>query len=136
MGRITDPEVTGPLLTDWPSFNLLRIDSHSWGITPEPAPTPPVVSNVSPAPGAIASAEPVTFDVTDANGLRRVLVTAAFAGLPTEELVYDGTFRQLYAQSTTTAITDGLRFSLVRHPGWPSAPTITVYPFDTRGAEG
>lgn len=136
MARIPDDGVTEAHLATWPGYTLLRVDSHSWGITPEPAPTPPVVSNVSPAPGAIASTEPVTFDVTDANGLRRVLIAAAFAGLPTEELVYDGTFRQLYAQSTTTPIADGLRFSLVRHPGWPSAPTITVYPFDTRGAEG
>lgn len=130
---------------DYPVFlcpNAPGVASVRWrtysvgGYTPEPAPTPPVVSNVLPAPGSIESTDAVSFDVTDTNGLRRVLITASFAGLPTEELVYDGTFRQLYAQSTTSSITDGLRFSLVRHPGWPSAPTITVYPFDTKGAEG
>lgn len=105
----------------------------------DPAPTPPVVANISPAPGTtLQPGDLISFDVTDDSGaFRRILVAAAFGALPTRELVHDGdTFAPLYAAgSSRTAVEGGFRFVLRRAGGWPAAPTLTPFAIDTRGAE-
>lgn len=115
-----------------PSYRMMG------GIELPPA-TPPQVVNVSPAPGtAIPGTTPLVFEVTDLEGLLAVLIGASFANVPGWELVFDGAaFAPNYrAGSTVTVIQGGLRFQLMRDGGWPGAPTITPYPFDTTGLEG
>lgn len=122
-----------------PSHLLIRIDMHTWGIAPEPAPTPPVVSNVTPIPGTpITPTTAIGLDVTDTQGLRRVILTVAFPSVMLgEEVIHNGSgFAAIYSQgSTRTAITNGWRYSLVRSGGWPAAPVLTPYAFDVKGAE-
>jgi hypothetical protein len=99
----------------------------------------PVVGNIRPAAGtSITPSESLGFDVTDTdNALAAVAIGASFAGSLTTELIYDGTtFQPLYAaNSTRTAIANGLRFSLVRAGGWPGTPTITPLVLDAAGNE-
>jgi hypothetical protein len=101
-------------------------------------PIPPAISNVLPTPGTpVAVTDPISFDVTDLDGFRSILVGAKFGGVLIEELVYNGTsFTAPYATgSTCTAIANGFHFSLARFDGWPGSPTITPYAFDTTGQE-
>lgn len=103
-----------------------------------PVPTAPYVTNVVPSlVTPLFPHEAVSFDVLDPDGFRRILVWASFVGQLAPELIYDGqTFTTLYAAgSTVSPITDGFHFVLLRTGGWPSAPTITPYAFDTTGQE-
>jgi len=103
-----------------------------------PVLVPPLVSGVSPSIGTpLTHHQVVSFDVTDDGDFRAILLTASFDGAAAPEVVYDGTtFSDLYVTgSTTTAISGGFRFALIRAGGWPSAPTITPYAFDTTGQE-
>jgi hypothetical protein len=95
----------------------------------------PAVSNVL-APGEITRTTPLVFDVTDGEGLRRVLPSILFPGRP-PELAHDGeAFTVGYVDdSTRTAITGGWRYSLLRRGGWPAPPTLRVYALDTHGNE-
>lgn len=109
------------------------------GTGPGPAPTPPVVSNVSPSEATqLERGTPLSFDVTDDSGaFRRIILKVQFAGMPTREFAHDGdTFAPMYlAGSTRETITGGYRYTLVRAGGWPAAPTITPYAIDALGAE-
>jgi hypothetical protein len=102
--------------------------------------TSPVATVVSPTAGTtITSTTPLVVDVTDNLGstyLRRVLVTAYFAGSAAEELVHDGSsFTLPYATSGLSSISGGYRYSIIRTNGWPGSPTVRCFAFDTAGNE-
>jgi hypothetical protein len=90
------------------------------------------------APGTVINpATPLSVDVTDDTGLRRVIVVATAAD-GSQDVVHDGTaFTPKYAsRSVRIPITGGYRFSLLPSAGrWATAPTITVYAIDTAGNE-
>jgi hypothetical protein len=109
----------------------------------------PTISVVSPTPGvapgdpggfpasrSAAAATPIVIDVLDADpGTQLVVVTARFAGVAAEEVVYRaGVFRGNYAAgSVQTAVADGVRLSCLRDGGWPGAPTFAVNAVDADG---
>lgn len=99
----------------------------------------PEVGNVSPTPGTpIEATTPISFDVTDDSGaFRRVLVAVIMGGSGVPELAYDGdAFLGPYvASSSRVVIPDGFRFTLQRSGGWPSSPTVRVFPIDLGGNE-
>lgn len=101
--------------------------------------TKPAVANLSPTPGtALQKTQPVSLEVTDVGGLRRVMVVASFPGLDLEEVVHNGTSwgpRYSLAPNARTAITNGYRFTVLRRGGWPAPPTLTAYAVDTAGNE-
>lgn len=103
-----------------------------------PVPTPPIITNVIPAPGTpIVVLEHISLDVLDDNGLRAVLFSASFSGILGEELIYNGSeFKYPYLTSSVEQLPNGLRFHIVRSGGWPGDPTITPFAFDVLGAEG
>jgi hypothetical protein len=104
---------------------------------------PPVVSNLAPTAGtAISPNQAINFDVTDDNGLRRVMVIADFPATGTSgairEVIHDGTQwgpNYNLAPNTVAAISGGSRYYILRNGGWPTAPTITPYAIDTSGNE-
>ena len=117
------------LVPNW--YGLFRLDGPVVS-------SPPSVSAVTPSVGsAITRHEAIAFDVTDDGDFRAILLTVSFVGADAPEVIHDGTnFSALYsAGSTKTAIAGGFHFSLLRAGGWPSAPTITPYAFDTTGQE-
>jgi hypothetical protein len=109
----------------------------------DPAPpvdaVPPVIANVSPAPGSpLDPNQPVSFDITDDTGLfRRILVTVRYAATGQTEVVHDGdTFLGFYQLACSRdPITDGYHYSILRDGGWPSSPTLRVFGFDRGGNE-
>jgi hypothetical protein len=102
-------------------------------------PQAPVIANVSPSQAvAIASSQPLSFDVTDDSGaFRRLLVALDFPALGVYELAHDGDgFAAKYvAQSFRQSISGGYRFTLLRQGGWPVGPTIRIFAIDPSGAE-
>lgn len=97
----------------------------------------PIVTNVTPAEGTpIGRGDPVFFDVTDETGLKRVII-AAKLGADAYEVVHDGdAFAPRYANlSTRVEITGGFRYRVRRAGGWPSAPSIVPFAFDTSANE-
>jgi hypothetical protein len=113
--------------------------------------TAPTVTIVSPTPGvapgdaggfpadaAAAALTPIVLEVTDADpGAALVVVTASYAGVDAEEVVYRaGAFRGNYVSSSwQVAITDGVRLSCLRTGGWPGAPTFHIHAIDGDGNE-
>lgn len=99
---------------------------------------PPAVAVVSPASGSsIGPTSVLVVDVTDAGGLRRVVLSVTFSGLASAELVHDGDgFAPLYAPASARVdIAGGYRFSLTRSGGWPASPTLKVIAVDVTGQE-
>lgn len=113
-------------------------DSRSFVVAaPPPVLSTPSIGNWTPDPAVqIAATTVVGFDVTDTHGLRRVVVYAATAA-GGGELVYDGAaFVAPYmVGSSTTAIANGLRFSIARDDGWTVAPRLTVVAVNVDGIE-
>jgi hypothetical protein len=136
MARIDHSVFTAP----WASSMVYKARVFSvGGATPPPVPSPPVIENVSPPAGtAIAPSDPLAFDVVDPDGFAAILVSAEFPDVPSTELVFNGSsFTEPYAAgSTRVAVTNGFHFVLRRAGGWPGPPSLTVYPFDSLGAEG
>lgn len=98
---------------------------------------PPVISNVTPAPGSqLLKNAPIGADVTDDGDFSRVIVVVEFATLGTKEVVHDGDgFSANYSGSSRTAIANGWRYSVVRTGGWPASPTLRVFAIDADGQE-
>lgn len=116
-----------------PSWWAKKIRFFSWGVTPEPIPVPPVISNYLPTPGTpIYLDTPIEFDVTDNISVTSVIIEAEFAGIIGREGVYDGTTfaPQYLAGSVRTAIPGGFHFYLLRAGGWPGSLTLTAHAFD------
>lgn len=100
--------------------------------------TPPVVENLSPTPGTpIGSLDPVTFAIFEAVGIRRIFVTALFTD-GTHDVVHDGdAFGPKYAGISSRTVVGTRTFFVVRRRrGFPTSPTIKIFPIDTSGNEG
>lgn len=108
-------------------------------LQPTVVPTaPPVVANLSPAAGSsLGPFDPVAFDVTDAAGLRRVVVYAVqLPGGPWEVVHANDVFAPGYQRgSSRTAITNGYHYVVARDAGWIAPPTLAVDAVDTAGNE-
>ena len=123
-GIPSDAAVVRQVYTMWEAAPLVHV--------------PPVVQNISPAPGAILATDPLSFDVVNpTKTLRRVSVTAFFQGLGIWEVVHDGTvFAPMYSErSSRTAIANGYHYLLLRSGGWPASPSITADAVNTQGDE-
>jgi len=97
---------------------------------------PPLIANFLPVPGsAIARKQPITFDVTDANGFGRIMVLAKQSSF--EYVIHDGdAFLLGFAiDSTRIAIASGFAYSVVPDSGWEVAPTIRIFAVDAAGNE-
>lgn len=99
--------------------------------------TPPAISNIVPSTGsAIYSTSSIRFDVTDDNNsFAEIVLLASFpSGL--YEVVFDGnTFANPYvSQSMSASIAGGLRFTLLRNPGWEQSPSLKVIVVDRSGS--
>lgn len=101
-----------------------------------PIPSVPAIGNWTPDLATeIAATTPVGFDATDAHGFRRIVVYAATSD-GGGEMVYDGAaFVAPYTGSSTAAIANGLRFSIVRNGGWLASPRLTVIAVNVDGVE-
>lgn len=91
----------------------------------------PIISNISPASGSsIVADQPVSFDVTEADGIAFVFVYVQEGATAEPCLVYDGSafVGRFIEDSTVTVIgSTGFSFSLVPTGGWASARVeITV----------
>ena len=98
----------------------------------------PVVDNVVPAPGTIASNQPLAFHVTSpaARAFTSVTVLISFPLAGIYEVLYDGSaFGPNYAGSIAS-ILHGFAFSgVLRTGGWPAPFSLTVNAIDTAGQE-
>lgn len=101
--------------------------------------TPPVLADYNPPLGTpIPRTGTVQFTVTDDQGLRRVIIVAAYDTTGIDELVFDGDgFRGAYAgRSRRENIAGGYRYTVGRGVGgFPSAPKFRVFAVDTAGNE-
>ena len=94
----------------------------------------PYATNFSPATGSVVyQFDPITFDVVDsaADKFNLLVIIARFETY--EEVVHDGVnFGQMYQNvvNTVTAISSGLRFTILRDGGWLKSPTIVPYASD------
>jgi len=101
--------------------------------------TPPTVSNVNPVPGtAIYINQPISFDVKDDTGLRRVIITAKYQRAKIQEVVHDGYdfgFSYLGSSNVISSISGGFHYVMLRDGGWPEGPILTTFAVDTSGTE-
>jgi hypothetical protein len=101
--------------------------------------TKPTVTNFLPAPGgALQKTQPISFEVSDVGGLRRVMVVAAYPSKGLEEVVHDGTSwgpQYSVAPNFRGEMEHGYAFTILRRGGWPAPPTLRTYAVDTSGNE-
>lgn len=97
--------------------------------------TIPIISNVSPAAGSsLVPNAPWSFDVTDPDGLKRVIVMCKLRS--DVFVVHDGdAFTDRFSGSTRTAIANGFRFQILHRGGWREAPEFSVIGYDVNGNE-
>lgn len=110
---------------------------REWIVTSVTDITPPVISNVSPAPGSnITQTTTISFDATDNVGFRRLMVLAEYPD-GSYEVVHDGdAFSQMFSsQSTMVIIPNGYHYSLGRTIYWPGSPIIRIFAIDASGNE-
>lgn len=97
----------------------------------------PIITNQSPAPGALASRyTPISFDVTDADGLHFVAVSFRYVGDRDWALVHDfDAFRGDFVESpnAVAAITDGKRYTLLPLGGWRGSFEVEAIGCDALG---
>lgn len=96
---------------------------------------PPSIASFSPAPGTpLTHLQPISFDVTDNTGFRRIVVAVRFPDSITELAHNGATFENGYS-GTVDAIPGGLHYSVRRNSGWKGAPTFVIYAIDQHGNE-
>lgn len=126
---------------------LIKSSAEPVVVPDVPDVTAPVVSGVSPTPGAMAGStraerrrQAVTFDVTDIDpGIALIMVTMKYDLEVDTTVVYDGTnFVGLFDndETTKTAITDGFRFTLLPSGGWRGTFSINIVNVDEAGNVG
>lgn len=101
---------------------------------------PPVVINVTPAPGTLLQPDAfIDFDVIDVDSpMRRIIVLVRYLHIATREAIYEipGITPQFAVDSTVTPIANGLHFHLRRTGGWPDTEiSIMVDAIDVGGNE-
>ena len=107
-------------------------------VTADDAGAHPTIGNYVPTPGTpIGANDGVTFDVTGANSLRRVIVSVTSADTGIAEVVHDGdSFSGRFVNgSSRVGISGGYRYTIKRQGGWTGAPTFRVYATDVTGLE-
>lgn len=92
----------------------------------------PVVT-FAPAAGTITSSQVIVVDVTSAPALQIEVLSAFLPGVPTTEVVWDGTgFTSAYAADCTrSAIAGGFSYSIRRGAAWPDSPVVAVLAINT-----
>lgn len=95
----------------------------------------PVISNITPAPGAIARSQTVSIDVTDSLGLLNVIVFAEFGGRDARVIYNGSTFADDFDDSSTaTPITGGVRLTFIQNtPGWLASFRLRTVVVSTTG---
>ena len=110
------------------------------GLSAIPDTTPPVISNVDPAPGTQLPnrSAALTLDITDIDpGVQVVILTVKYATRPETQVVYNGSdfitpFNS--AGSQVTAITNGYRFQITPENQWlGDIEQFFVYAIDIAG---
>lgn len=99
--------------------------------------TAPTRTLISPSAGSTlpSPSTAIVVDVKDDVALASgsTFILATFSDSP-EEVVWDGTaYAAGYSGSTTSAVTGGTRYSIVRTAGWHSNPSILASARDTSG---
>ena len=100
--------------------------------------TPPVITNISPAPGTpIDRDTTIRLDVVDLSGLLRSEITVKMSNEDDRIVVHDGDqfcgrFTNL---SSRTSISDGFTYALKPNGGWKGSPNFKVHAVDTSGNE-
>lgn len=99
---------------------------------------PPTIDALSPAPGVLTPAQPISFQINDPKGVKFALVYVFYPDLGNKsELVWDGVgFRPEFAgASSFDAELDltQLRFSVLRNGGWPAPPSLEIKAVDGAG---
>lgn len=121
-----------------PQRQLSNIDLIG-GQLPPVAPTQPVISNVSPVVGEpISDTTILSFDVTDPDAFRLIMLIADFPNIEVREVIHDGnSFSVNYSGSgnARVAIPNGFRYSVLRRGGWPVSPRIIPFAIDITGEE-
>lgn len=92
----------------------------------------PVVT-FAPASGVIASTLAIVVEVTSAPALQIEVLSALLPGVPTTEVIWDGSsFTSPYASgSSRSVIPGGFRYTLRRGVAWPDSPTLSVLAINT-----
>lgn len=101
---------------------------------------PPVIASVLPTSGTnILAAQSLSFDVTDNNAFRRIVVRIKRTGSSTWEFVHDGdTFSPGWTlNSTRSSILGGYHYAIRPDGNWSvgATPRLTVYAIDIGGNE-
>lgn len=108
--------------------------------------TPPVIENISPTAGPsvrINRRQPVTFEIFDAVGFRRILPAVRYPGLGAEHTIHDGVafLPEFEKFSTRTELVVGKRYRYTVIPTqgqnglWPDSPQFYARAFDVDGNE-
>jgi len=108
----------------------------TWNFDPFNA-DPPVISNMTPAPGSIVSSDVIEFDVDDLDpGLLTVIIYCKYADQPETLLVHDGTdFKSPWdtSDNVRTAIANGFHYALKPGGGWTGSFDLDVVAIDGEG---
>lgn len=114
-----------------------KLTSVAFAFQIEPDTTPPVVSSITPAPGAaLLPTTSISLQVTDNSGVRAVRVFAEYPN-GDYDVVFDGArFATKYANSSyREVISSGYRFTIRPNVGWTATPTLFVDATDMVGQE-
>lgn len=103
--------------------------------------TAPIFSNLSPAAGVpIEPTDPISFDVTDDEGLfRRIIIAVVDLENGLVELVHDGdAFMGFFIEeSDRTVISGGIHYTILRRGGWDGTSLeVKGWAIDPAGNEG
>lgn len=97
---------------------------------------PPLIEWLDPAPGTpIARDAAITVRVTDAN-LELAVLTARFAALGLDEVVWRSAFAARYRASELVIAGAARTFTIRRTGGWPAAVRLAVDAVDADGQIG
>lgn len=121
--------------TVWPG-PLSRYLRGGAAVAPPPPGPAPLIEWLDPAPGTpIARDAAITVRITDAN-LELAVLSARFASIGLEEVVWRGDFAARYAASDLAIAGEARTFTIRRTGGWPASVRIAVDAVDADGQVG
>lgn len=93
--------------------------------------TPPMIANVTPAPGAIDYTQTISFDITDNSTINNIMLYLIANG--SSEVIYDNsTFLGAYLSSSRSSISNGFSFNIIRDGGYIANDiSISVFASDS-----
>lgn len=126
------PDYAGEFLNAVPDPHFVSRASESILYTHTSNTVPPTVTVISPSNGSLVTSNtPIVMDITDDEGLiANVMLAVSYPNGSTEIAMYQNkgddvpTFSAAYSSSTVTPITNGMRVTLRRVPGWLGSPTV------------